>query len=207
MNNIDRAAEMLADWVLPSVPPEVVARALTDATPPLLMPDPQIIRTVEELEALDPDVVLMGAPWHGIFTTHTIAAHDLPAVVVASAAQVRAARKALEGSMNITPDQARELLDGATPGPWRSEYDNEIIETDTSTVLYNTDGAVEWGHNIEHDVPLTAAAPDLAQTVIAQGAQIQRLRNALRKADKWGDCLGMLIDDGFIEPEDMEEAG
>jgi hypothetical protein len=43
--------------------------------------------------------------------------------------------------MTITPDQARELLDGATPGPWRSEYDNEIIETDTSTVLYNTDGA------------------------------------------------------------------
>lgn len=67
--------------------------------------------------------------------------------------------------MTITPDQARELLDGATPGPWRSEYDNEIIEADTSTVLYNTDGAVGWGHNIEHDVPLASAAPDLAQTI------------------------------------------
>ena len=67
--------------------------------------------------------------------------------------------------MSITPEQARELLDGATPGPWRSEYDNEIIETNTSIVLYNTDGDVSWGHNIEHDVPLIAAAPDLAQTI------------------------------------------
>ena len=47
-------------------------------------------------------------------------------------------------------------------------FDNEAIETDTSTVLCNTDGAVEWGRNIEHDVPLAAAAPDLAQTIAAQ---------------------------------------
>ena len=67
--------------------------------------------------------------------------------------------------MNITPEQARELLDGATPGPWGVLFNNEAIETDTSTVLYNTDGAVEWGRNIEHDVPLAAAAPDLAQTI------------------------------------------
>lgn len=67
--------------------------------------------------------------------------------------------------MTITPDQARALLDGATPGPWESLFDNEAIETDTSTVLCNTDGAVEWGRNIEHDVPLAAAAPDLAQTI------------------------------------------
>ena len=107
MTNIDRAAEVLIHWAdseggLAAIERDYdgdmagAAEALADATPPLLMPDPQIIRTVEELEALDPDVVLMGAPWHGIFTTHTIAAHDLPAVVVASAAQVRAARKALE---------------------------------------------------------------------------------------------------------------
>ena len=67
--------------------------------------------------------------------------------------------------MTITPDQARKLLDGATPGPWEALFDNEAIETDKSTVLYNTDGAVEWGRNIEHDVPLAAAAPDLAQTI------------------------------------------
>ena len=67
--------------------------------------------------------------------------------------------------MTITPEQARELLDWATPGPWEALFDNEAIETDKSTVLYNTDGAVEWGRNIEHDVPLAAAAPDLAQTI------------------------------------------
>lgn len=67
--------------------------------------------------------------------------------------------------MSITPEQARALLDGATPGPWEALFDNEAIETDTSTVLCNTDGAVEWGRNIEHDVPLAAAAPDLAQTI------------------------------------------
>lgn len=67
--------------------------------------------------------------------------------------------------MTITPEQARELLDGATPGPWEALFDNEAIETDASTVLCNTDGAVEWGRNTEHDVPLAAAAPDLAQTI------------------------------------------
>ena len=37
MTNIDRAAEVLTDWVLPGVPPEVIAQALADAG--LLMPD------------------------------------------------------------------------------------------------------------------------------------------------------------------------
>ncbi|WP_010120174.1 hypothetical protein [Corynebacterium nuruki] len=60
------------------------------------MSDPQIIRTVEELEALDRGAVLMGTPWHGIFTAHTISADDLPAVVVATGPQVRAARQALK---------------------------------------------------------------------------------------------------------------
>ncbi|WP_130841633.1 hypothetical protein [Corynebacterium neomassiliense] len=97
--NIDRAAEVIAQAMgeiacgYPSLMPEV-AQALADAG--LLTPAPQIIRTVEELEALDRGAVLMGAPWHGIFTTHTISADDLPAVVVATGEQVRAARKALE---------------------------------------------------------------------------------------------------------------
>ena len=67
--------------------------------------------------------------------------------------------------MTITPDQARKLLDGATPGPWVAWLDNEAIATDQSPGLYNTDGAVEWGRNIEHYVPLAAAAPELAQTI------------------------------------------
>ena len=72
--------------------------------------------------------------------------------------------------MTITPDQARELLDGATPGPWEA-YD----PGDNSARLY--------GHHDERlvkhvkpqesagsymdraDGELAAAAPDLAQTI------------------------------------------
>lgn len=68
----------------------------------------------------------------------------------------------------MTPETAQSLEPGTTPGPWRTTYDNEVIESNTSTVLYNTDGAVEWGHNIEHDVPLIVAAPDMRATIAAQ---------------------------------------
>lgn len=67
-------------------------------------PDPQIIRTVEELEALDPETVVWPARHYGPYAVETIAPDPfnpywtppLPAVVIATAAQVRAARKALE---------------------------------------------------------------------------------------------------------------
>ena len=66
--------------------------------------DHRIIRTVEELEALDPDTVVWPARHYGPYTVGTIAPDPfyphwtppLPAVVIASAEQVRAARKALE---------------------------------------------------------------------------------------------------------------
>lgn len=69
-----------------------------------LAPAPQIIRTVEELEALDPDTVVWPAQHYGPYTVGTIAPDPfntywtppLPAVVVAPADQVRAAREALE---------------------------------------------------------------------------------------------------------------
>lgn len=52
---------------------------------------PTIIRTVEELEALDPDSLVLDR------TGHLMTNRDrLPAVVVATAEQVRAAREALE---------------------------------------------------------------------------------------------------------------
>lgn len=69
---------------------------------------PQIIRTVEELEALDPDMVLLNRnededESEGVLTVQELLscgkiyrAKWLPAVVVAPAEQVRAARKALE---------------------------------------------------------------------------------------------------------------
>lgn len=97
MTNIDRAAEVL--WLLePHLSTSEcddqareLAQALADAG--LLMPAPQIIRTVAELEALDPDTLVMSRKGYLDLAEDNI---RIPAVVVATAAQVRAARKALE---------------------------------------------------------------------------------------------------------------
>lgn len=106
--------------------------------------------------------------------------------------------------MTITPDQARALLDEATPGPWTaSECTGFIAAAEGERAVLTAERGDWW---CEEDHRLAAAAPDLAQTVIEQGVQIRRLQKALLKADKWGDCLEMLLDDGFIEPEDLEEA-
>ncbi|MGC3905717.1 hypothetical protein ACYB2S_13840 [Corynebacterium variabile] len=79
-----------------------ISSALADAG--LLTPAPQIIRTVEELQALDPETVVWPARHYGPYTVGTLVPDPfnpywtppLPAVVVATAEQVRAARKALE---------------------------------------------------------------------------------------------------------------
>lgn len=75
----------------------------------LLTPAPQVIRTVEELEALDPETIVQRRPQYPGQYSRTETAGDLayvvrrwgatthlPAVVVATGEQVRAARKALE---------------------------------------------------------------------------------------------------------------
>ena len=109
--------------------------------------------------------------------------------------------------MNITPDQADRLKQDATDGPWFVHTDPDDVD---GTYIYNDPGhmcvAIEpLGSDYRPaDLELAAAAPDLAQTVIDQGAQIERLQKALHKADKWGNCLETLIEDGLIEPEDME---
>lgn len=74
--------------------------------------------------------------------------------------------------MTITPDQARELLDGATPGPWDA-YD----PGDNSARLYglHDERLVKHVRPQESagsymdraDGELAAAAPDLAQTIAA----------------------------------------
>ena len=57
---------------------------------------PQIIRTRDELDALDQDTVLFTwGDMHAQTWLHTFE-DDLPAVVVATGDQVRAARQALE---------------------------------------------------------------------------------------------------------------
>ena len=72
----------------------------------LLMPDVQVIRTPEELEALeleDADAVVLASEAGAVRTVRALAAMHrlgsvwgLPAVVIASGAQVRAAREAME---------------------------------------------------------------------------------------------------------------
>ena len=72
----------------------------------LLMPDMQIIRTPEELEALeldDADAIVVASEAGVVRTVRALAAMHrlgnvwgLPAVVVASGKQVRAAREAME---------------------------------------------------------------------------------------------------------------
>lgn len=70
----------------------------------LLATAPQIIRTVEELEAIDSDTMLISEDWDGLLSagfcqregrqaiSHE---HCFPVAVAAPAEQVRAARKAL----------------------------------------------------------------------------------------------------------------
>ena len=60
---------------------------------------PQIIRTVEELEALDDDAFLMasdGNIYYAIGAKGRLLPSDIPAVVIRDGAGVRAARKVLE---------------------------------------------------------------------------------------------------------------
>ena len=79
---------------------------LLDGTVSLAKPAPHIIRTPEELEALaqeDADTVVLASEAGAVRTVRALAAMHrlgsvwgLPAVVVASGAQVRAAREAME---------------------------------------------------------------------------------------------------------------
>lgn len=60
----------------------------------------------------------------------------------------------------ITPEQARALLDAATPGPWHVHTRDRHIDGETETWLYVGDTpALTVDHN------LMSAAPDLAAVV------------------------------------------
>ena len=96
LNDVDEAIDHLADN-------EAYVTALEAAG--LLMPDARVIRTAEELEALDPDTCTLdkfgdfdfAKAWIDedgkMFVGHV---DFLPAVVFATGAQVRAAREAME---------------------------------------------------------------------------------------------------------------
>ena len=107
MSNFDRAVKALNDADVlygALVSNEDYATVLQGRG--LLAPDVQIIRTEEELEALaqeDADAVVLASEAGAVRTVRALAAMHrlgsvwgLPAVVVATGAQVRAAREAME---------------------------------------------------------------------------------------------------------------
>ena len=97
LNDVDEAIDHLADN-------EAYVTALEAAG--LLAPDVQIVRTQAELEALemeDADAVVVASEAGAVRTVRALAAMHrlgsvwgLPAVVIASGNQVRAAREAME---------------------------------------------------------------------------------------------------------------
>ena len=107
MSNLEKSSRLLQDWAdMHSVDMDMyhAARKLLEAG--LLAPDVQIIRTPEELEALareDADAVVLASEAGAVRTVRALAAMHrlgsvwgLPAVVIATGAQVRAAREAME---------------------------------------------------------------------------------------------------------------
>ena len=106
IKNTYRAAKIIKDaFGLLEVSADTIAYELAKAG--LLAPEPQIIRTVEELAALDPSTLLatrglvaalpLEILWLLDSPPESVLSHDdlLPAVVVATGNQSRAARQAL----------------------------------------------------------------------------------------------------------------
>ena len=96
LNDVDEAIDHLADN-------EAYVTALEAAG--LLAPDARIIRTIEELETLDPDAVTINNAgaiervdnWLGESgKPYPLSKWHLPAVVISTGKQVRAAREAME---------------------------------------------------------------------------------------------------------------
>ena len=106
MTNIDRAEQVIQGLVDHPETPEIVAQALADAG--LLVPEPHIIRTRDELAALDPDtLVAMNPITKGHATAYVWSADTAlrvnllwhaPMVIIATGDHVRAARQALEAA-------------------------------------------------------------------------------------------------------------
>ena len=109
MSNFEKAVEVLREaYREPSMSPvhacDIMADALQAAG--LLMPDVQVIRTPQDLEALemeDADAVVVASESGAVRTVRALCEMyragnmwGLPAVVIASGNQVRAAREAME---------------------------------------------------------------------------------------------------------------
>lgn len=103
----------------------------------------------------------------------------------------------------MTDDKIRALLDGATPGPWRSSetWRPPIGFGDHET---NADGNVFWGYSVSgsskhggHILPTLAAVHNFPDNIHANArliasapslaAEVLRLREALRACLEWMD--------------------
>ena len=108
MSNLHKAERVIAKHLGSSDPYSITSGQAAEALEAagLLMPDAQIIRTPEELEALareDADAIVLASEAGAVRTVRALAAMHrlgsawgLPAVVIATGAQVRAAREAME---------------------------------------------------------------------------------------------------------------
>lgn len=87
----------------------------------------------------------------------------------------------------MTPEQARELLDGAQPGPWKAvdEDDNGKKRPDTSRLMRSASGEY-LGIMHGQDAHLAAAAPDLAETIAEMHWEY-----AVQAMDEDGKWLGI----------------
>ena len=74
----------------------------------------------------------------------------------------------------MTPDKARDILDGTTPGPWKwregKDQNGEFVALrgpDGSDALRTWDGDLYASgvHGTDADKALAAAAPDMARTI------------------------------------------
>lgn len=79
-------------------------------------------------------------------------------------------------SDHITPQEARDMVDAATPGPWKADDETgEINDTNGKQVAYpvsrNGDGDnwIDWATDTDH--VLAAAAPEMARMIA--GARVQ----------------------------------
>lgn len=104
MSNLNKAMRIISQHTREYDPHFLVARqAASDLhSAGLLAPDLQIVRTVEELEELDLDTLLInevGMVWDqwNWFADYTAGNENIfPLAIIATSAQVRAAREAME---------------------------------------------------------------------------------------------------------------
>lgn len=94
----------------------------------------------------------------------------------------------------ITPEQAKTLLDNADPGPWELISYSEHAESAPDNVdvgpglLATYDGGYgedpEW-LNAAGNLPLVAAAPELARIVIDQADEIEKLQTVAAQFERF----------------------